>query len=93
MDTGDSVVHKPTGDVYLVACVHAPYLHTAGFPECRLLIADCVVKDTCSDSMRRDIIKRMAGSSGMGHRSVCARERLRSIMDEEECQIYDGWEA
>jgi hypothetical protein len=76
MDTGDTILHKPSRERHMVACVHSPYLHTAGFPELRLLLIDCTLIREATAEERHQHTVSMARSSGTGHRSVCARQRL-----------------
>lgn len=76
MDTGDEILHKPSRERHMVACVHPPWLHTAGFPELRLLLIDCTLVREATAEERHAHLSGMAASSGTGHRPVCARERL-----------------
>jgi hypothetical protein len=89
LDTGDIIVHRPTKDVYMVACVHYPYLHTAGYPEMRLQVDSCVLKTKATESQRRANLEAMAQSASKGHRATCARERM-TTMQADEYGYYDG---
>ena len=78
IDTGDIIRDKATRLTHLVACVHDPILHTAGFPELRLRLIDIELVSTATEQQRNDQLDAMSHSSSKGHRAECARERLRS---------------
>lgn len=82
-DTGDLVVHKPSQTPYMVACVHGYYLHTAGYPEQRLMVGDCVLQRRATETERRNHLGAMAQSTSQGHRASCARQRLAEINADE----------
>lgn len=77
IDTGDIIRDKATRLTHMVACVHEPILHTAGFPELRLRLIDVEFVSGATQKQREDQLDALAHSSGTGHRPECARERLR----------------
>ena len=79
LDTGDLIVHKPTQVPHMVACVHDHYLHTAGYPEQRLMVDDCTLQRKATEVERKAHIEAMAASSSTAHRASCARERLSNM--------------
>jgi hypothetical protein len=82
-DTGDEIVHKPTSQPYMVACVHGQYLHTSGNPEQRLMVSECVLKRQALERERRAHLEQMAKSTSKNHRAECARTRLAEMIADE----------
>lgn len=82
IDTGDTVLHRPSGQRHEVACVHGEFLYTIGVPEYRLLVESCEIVSKASPALRQAQIEIMSRSSAPNigrhhHRPSCARERLR----------------
>jgi len=82
-DTGDVFVHVPSGDVYIVACVHDDIIRTAGVPEKMFGVTDCAMKDKATDQQFRQALSNLAAASSNNHRPVCARQRLGELHTEE----------
>ena len=47
--TGDTVLHKPSGEKWLVAYVQGEYLAWCGGPEGEAKLADCELGRACTD--------------------------------------------
>ena len=77
IDTADTVRHQQTGEIFTVACVHGDYVHTIGWPEKSIRLADLTLVESATDTARQAMIEDLARSTGMGHRPRCARERLK----------------
>lgn len=77
IDTGDAVLHQPTGETWLVARVDGSHLYWMGWPPGCASLADCVLLDKASTQWRDKTLSDIANS---GH--VCAdwaRERLAAM--------------
>ena len=79
IDAGDLILHKPTGQHHMVCCVHDQWLHTAGHPEKRLMVSDCIVEEEATAEARMDMLHKLAQVQGSGHRPKCARARLDAM--------------
>lgn len=74
--TGDTVLHKPTGEEWLVACVQGDNISWVGWPEGTAKIADCVLIERGTDDERHKLLLSMANMSGDDHRKRYARNVL-----------------
>ena len=64
IDTGDHVLHGPTGETWVVARVLEDKLAWCGWPQGWANLADCtLVKKACPESRLR-LLRELAGSSG-----------------------------
>lgn len=54
IDTGDVVLHKPSGEEWVVACVTEPYLYWCGWPYGDARLDDCelIRKATPEEKLR-----------------------------------------
>lgn len=64
MDTGDVVLHKPTGEKWVVAYVSGENLCCVGWPESFAKVADCVLVRVATTEERRKLLESMASMQG-----------------------------
>lgn len=76
IDTGDVVLHRPTGEKWLVACVQGDRLSWCGWPEGTANVADCDLIEKATSEKRRKLLDELAASSSDGHRQRYARNVL-----------------
>ena len=76
IDTADVVLHKPSGEMWIVA--YADYendrIAWCGWPDGTALLSDCELIESADDAQRRLRLRDMAKSTG--HRAEYARKRL-----------------
>lgn len=71
--TGDTVLHKPTGETWSVAFVRDDKLFWRGWPEGCAELSDCELVKSCSDEEHWQIVEEIAKSSSPGIRKAhCA---------------------
>lgn len=60
--TGDTVIHRPTGETWVVAVVREDEdrLSWCGWPEGMANLSDCDLVESCSDEYRLALLKDMA---------------------------------
>ena len=76
INTADTIVHRPSGARYQVACVHDDYLYTLGYPAMKLLVDACSLLEPASAKERTDVLIALAQSSSKRHRPECARQKI-----------------
>lgn len=78
IDTGDAVLHRPTGETWLVAYVAAggEHLVCCGWPESSAKVADCELVAAATAGGRRLLLERMAAMEGPDSRKAYAARRL-----------------
>lgn len=80
IDTGDSVLHRPTGEHWVVACVQDGRLSWMGWPEGTASLSDCELIDKATPQRRmywlQELAKPNGGESDNDHRRRYARHRL-----------------
>lgn len=54
IDTGDTVLHGPTGERWVVACVQGDRLSWCGWPEGTANLADCVLVEKASPESKAE---------------------------------------
>ena len=61
---GDTVVHEPSGEEWLVAYADydTGYLAAAGWPESRVQIKDCLLVNICTDAEHREEVALWVGN-------------------------------
>jgi hypothetical protein len=64
IDTGDVVLHKPSGEQWLVAFVEGDMLCACGWPESLAPLADCTLVTRATPEARISLLHEMARSSG-----------------------------
>jgi hypothetical protein len=72
MRAGDIVLHRPTGERWVVAYVDGDYLAWCGWPEGEARVADCDLVEAVSDAKHREWLERIAASSGRRARMAAA---------------------
>lgn len=77
IDTGDHVLHRPTGETWVVACVQGEHLSWCGYPEGRAALSDCDLVRKAGPEERRNLLADMARMDGSDHRGRYARETLK----------------
>lgn len=76
IDTGDSVKHGPTGEIWLVACVDGDRLHWCGWPEGEAMLSDCTLVRKATPEERRKLLKEIASMNSDCHRK---RHAMRTL--------------
>lgn len=81
MRTGDTVLHKPTGETWLVACAHEDRdeLYWMGWPPGCARLSDCELMRACSDEEYRGYLQAIAEIRGSDHRGGCAKRTLETL--------------
>lgn len=62
IDTGDVVLHGPSGETWTVAFVEGNDLHWCGWPDGYGKLSDCTLTTKATADEKADLIKRMAES-------------------------------
>ena len=79
--TGDTVLHKPTGEEWVVA--FAKYetgrLSPCGWPEDLAYIRDCELVESCTEEERMDLLLRLSRMSGGDSRRSYAQHTLNQM--------------
>ena len=83
MRAGDTVLHRPSGETWIVASLTTDgALYACGWPESRADAADVEVTEPCSDEehekMLRDVGATTSDHGGHSARASWARENLRA---------------
>ena len=76
IDTADVVLHKPTGERWVVAYVKGDRIAWCGWPEGEAQLADCELVDPANETQRIGLLKTMARMEGDDARGRYARWRL-----------------
>lgn len=95
MRTGDTVLHRPTGETWIVATVNAERdeMSWMGWPEGWAKLSDCDLRESCSDDGHIAILRRLANiQNHCDHRRIYAireLERLgwRRAMSDEQVEL------
>lgn len=74
IDTGDHVLHRPSGEHLLVAFVEGEHLCACGWPETLAKLSDCTLVKRASAESTIDLLHELARSTG--RRASYAKERL-----------------
>ena len=73
IDTGDYVLHRPTGEKWVVACVEGEYLSWMGWPEGMAKLADCELLEKATEESRLKLLYELSDNMTNDHRSRFAR--------------------
>lgn len=84
IDTGDTVLHTPTGEEWMVACVQGSELSWCGWPEGRAALDDCKLVKKATPGERDSLLADLANMKGGDHRQRYALERLNNEAREHE---------
>ena len=76
MRTGDIVLHKPTGEHWIVAYVDGEYMSWCGWPPGEARTADCEVVTVASDDEHWKWVRRVAEIAGNDKRARMAQRML-----------------
>lgn len=80
IDTGDVVLHKPSGETWVVAYVRGDNLCCVGWPESFAQVSDCDLTRAATPEERQTLLESMAGMqgdrTGYDSRKSYARHRL-----------------
>jgi hypothetical protein len=68
IDTGDVVLHGPTGERWVVACVEGDRLSWCGWPEGTAALSDCTLVIKAKPEEREKILQALADMSTNDHR-------------------------
>jgi hypothetical protein len=79
IDTGDAVLHGPTGEEWLVAYVRGDRLAWCGWPEGEAALSDCALVRKATPAQRDKLLEEMAASSGTRARYAQQRRAAASI--------------
>jgi hypothetical protein len=64
IDTADTVLHRPSGEEWLVAFVENGRLCACGWPCGYVPVKDCVMVDKAPEAERLELLRNMANISG-----------------------------
>lgn len=80
MDTGDVVLHKPTGEKWVVAYITTSGRHLVccGWPESIAELADCDLVKSATPEQRFALLEQMASMTGCDSRKSYAKLRLET---------------
>ena len=81
--TGDTVLHKPSGEKWLVAYVQGEYLAWCGWPEGEAKLADCELVRACTDEQHWKSVREIAASAS-GARARWAQWYLKEHAEQNE---------
>ncbi len=92
IDTGDSVIHRPTGETWLVAHVDGDRLYWCGWPPGCAALSDCTLVEKATPEARDKLIRDLAAMrpdnrSGYDARQAFAAYRLS---DNQSSEHADG---
>lgn len=79
MKTGDIVLHKPTGEQWLVAGVENGYVMWCGWPEGRAPMSDCELIESVDSDAELSLLRTLAAMSSPDMRRSFAQRRLAEI--------------
>lgn len=79
IDTGDTVYHRPTGEVWLVACVIGDNLSWCGWPEGWANLSDCDLREIATDEEKHALLLQLSSIPGDDHRKRYAIEKLKDV--------------
>lgn len=81
IDTGDAILHSPSGETWLVAYCDHGYVCCCGWPESLAKVEDCELKRKATPEQRISLLKQMAESNrdsrGSYARATLAKEPTR----------------
>lgn len=82
MRAGDVVLHRPTGERWVVAVVVGDDLAWVGWPDGIARTSDCELVEACSDTEHERTLRMVADSQGDQWRQRRAREQLATLQAE-----------
>ncbi len=80
MRSGDTVLHRPSGETWTVACVRDNRLSWYGWPEGMAELADCELVEACSDAEHEASLRQWAERvGGKDHRVRECQRQLAAL--------------
>lgn len=79
IDTGDTVLHHPTGETWLVAGVDGEWISWCGWPEGKGQLSDCVLIDKATKKERLELLNQLKALPESDHRQRLAVRRLAEL--------------
>jgi hypothetical protein len=77
IDIGDTVLHRPTGEKWLVAAVSSGYVYYCGYPFGGYgQIEDCVFVNKATKKERIDLIKEICSGKGGTERAIILARKV-----------------
>lgn len=76
IDTGDAILHRPSGETWLVAYYNHGYVCCCGWPESLAKVEDCELKRKATPEQRHELLVKLSESQRCGGRGAYARWRL-----------------
>ena len=73
LDTGDRILHRPTGETWIVACVQGDRLSWCGWPRGTAALSDCTLVKKATAEERHKLLREMAEMSTSDHRQRYAQ--------------------
>jgi hypothetical protein len=77
MRAGDHVLHRPTGETWVVAFVDGDDLAACGWPFSIVPVSDCSLVKACTDAKHIERLHELAASTGM--RASRAKAELEKL--------------
>ena len=82
IDTGDIVLHRPTGETWVVAGVIGDTLMWVGWPEGCAKLSDCELQEKATQNERNELLQRLSKMNGDDIRKRHAQRMLEGINDD-----------
>lgn len=82
IDTGDHVLHAPSGETWVVAYVRGDRLAWCGWPQGEATLTDCMLLKKAAPEQRIKLLREIA-KAGHDPRGQYARDRLEAEGDNE----------
>jgi hypothetical protein len=76
IETGDVVLHSPTGERLVVACVDGDRLSWCGWPEGMAALSDCTLVEKAGPEDKARLLEQLAALREPDHRGRHARATL-----------------
>lgn len=89
IQTGDTVLHRPTGEEWLVAFEKEGRLYWCGWPEGCADTSDCELVEKGTYDQRQALLKNMAKMSGNDARKRYAQQVLAEQRAREDATLND----
>lgn len=80
IDTGDEVLHRPTGEHWVVAYVRGDRIAWCGWPEGEAALADCELVTKANEGYRRQLLEQLAKADGDARGRYAKARLARSSM-------------
>jgi len=98
IDTGDTVLHKPSGETWVVAAVEGEHLYWCGWPPGRAHLADCELLEKAKEGEALRLLHQLAemhcsDGDGWDARKSIAIARLAAIKNGAPAPWYESQPA